>query len=86
MKSALIQFQINPNISRALVDSLGPEIEREIPRTEVNIIKDDDITLEIHAEDTNALRAAINSYLRWAKVTMDTVEEIDKERRRETEM
>jgi tRNA threonylcarbamoyladenosine modification (KEOPS) complex Pcc1 subunit len=50
---------------------------RKIPRTEVNLEEDENsINLEIIAQDINALRAAMNSYLRWMKVSIDTYNEI----------
>lgn len=47
--------------------ALAPETGRDLPRTKVSVIKEGKkITLRIEAEDTSALRAALNSYLRWA--------------------
>jgi KEOPS complex subunit Pcc1 len=76
MKRALICIKGDKNMSRAITDSLAPEMDRKIPRTKVNITWKEDILLDIQAQDTNALRAALNSYLRWVKVTIDTREEI----------
>ncbi len=52
--------------------SLAPEAGREIPRSQVRVVGDGDtVELLIDAEDVSALRAALNSYLRWVQVALD---------------
>lgn len=76
MKKATIILSENGRIASVVASSLLPETDRKIPRTQVNIKEvNDGIQLEIQAQDTSALRAAINSYLRWIKVSMNTYEE-----------
>ncbi len=73
MKKAVITLQKRGKIANVVAQSMLPETERKIPRTEVNLREDEDaLYLEIRALDVNALRAAINSYLRWMKVGIDT--------------
>ena len=49
--------------------ALAPEGGRELPRARVGLAGDHaHLTITIEAEDTSALRAALNSYLRWAEV------------------
>ena len=56
-----------------LAKSLEPEIEHEVSRTRVEILPEgDELVIKIEAEDLVALRAAINSYLRWTKLAIDT--------------
>ena len=56
-------------------ESLSPEAGREIPHTSVEVSGDDrEVRLAIHAESLPALRAALNSYLRWMQVAVDTRE------------
>jgi KEOPS complex subunit Pcc1 len=52
--------------------SLSPEAGREIPRSRVTV-RGAPAAAEIlvEAEDAAALRAALNSYLRWAQVALD---------------
>ena len=52
--------------------SLSPEAWREIPRSRVTV-RGAPAAAEIlvEAEDAAALRAALNSYLRWAQVALD---------------
>ncbi|HYS72136.1 MAG TPA: KEOPS complex subunit Pcc1 [Thermoplasmata archaeon] len=52
--------------------SLAPEAGREIPRSRVLVRGEGDIAeIAIDADDLSALRAALNSYLRWAQVALD---------------
>ncbi len=56
--------------------ALRPESSRPLPRTEVSFREAaDDLLLEIVAQDTTALRAALNSYLRWASTALKMIEE-----------
>lgn len=75
MKSAQITLQ-KGKIADVVFKSLSPEMDRKIPRTKVNFKEDGGkIVIEIQAQDVSALRAAINSYMRWMKVSIDTYEE-----------
>lgn len=52
--------------------ALAPEGRQEVPRTKVRVEpRGDGVTLTVEAEDVNALRAAMNSYLRWMGVAME---------------
>jgi len=49
--------------------SLRPETGRDVPKARVAMRSAPGrLTLTIDADDTGALRAAVNSYLRWADV------------------
>jgi len=76
VKKGIITIQKQGKIADVVAKSLLPEMDRKIPRTKVNLKEDENaIYLEILAEDVNALRAAMNSYLRWMKVSIDTYKE-----------
>lgn len=52
--------------------SISPEVGRELPRTQVRAaLEGERMMLEIEARDLPALRAALNSYLRWIKIAED---------------
>ena len=54
----------------AVMGALSPEVGREIPRSQVRLTRDgEDIILDVEATDLGALRAALNSYLRWIEVS-----------------
>jgi KEOPS complex subunit Pcc1 len=58
--------------ARAVWGALFPEVGREIPRTKVEMVPGEgEIVLNVEATDLGALRAALNSYLRWIKVSED---------------
>jgi len=61
-------------------EALMPEVEKPASvRVKVILVKDDSsLVLNVEAKDTVALRAALNSYLRWINSltsVLDTVEE-----------
>jgi len=63
--------------ARVLRGSLAPEAGREIPRSRVSVHGDGDVAeIVVEADDTSALRAALNSYLRWAQVALDVEAEV----------
>ncbi len=50
-------------------EALAPEAGRDVPGARVRVSgAANRVTLVVEAEDTGALRAAVNSYLRWADV------------------
>lgn len=63
----------------ALVNALKPELNKQITTRSHTTLTKDNLFLVLHVEanDTVALRAALNSYLRWINTTIkvfDTVE------------
>ncbi len=55
---------------------LRPEGSRPLPRTKVSVRSvEGDLLLEVTAQDTSALRAALNSYLRWTSTALKMMEE-----------
>lgn len=57
-----------------LRSALAPEAEREVPRARAEIVPagPDGIEIVVHAEDTGALRAALNTYLGWLRLIAET--------------
>ncbi len=56
----------------AVLASLSPEMGREVPRSRVEgRVEDGVLVLEFEAEDVSSLRAALNSYLGWIRITED---------------
>jgi KEOPS complex subunit Pcc1 len=52
--------------------AISPEAGREIPRTKVTAeLNGSEMVLRLQATDLSALRAAVNSYLRWIKIAED---------------
>lgn len=64
----------------ALVSALTPEIERQIAaRSKVTMMTDSQLlVLNVEAEDTVALRATLNAYLRWINSALNVLETVEK--------
>lgn len=68
MHDATLVFSYpDPATARALAGALSPELAvSEVPKTRADVLADGrELRVHIHAGDLGALRAAINSYLRW---------------------
>jgi tRNA threonylcarbamoyladenosine modification (KEOPS) complex Pcc1 subunit len=65
----------------ALITALTPEVQRQIgTRSKVTLSKETQIlVLGVEAEDTVALRAALNAYLRWINSTLSVLDAVAKE-------
>jgi len=73
MHRAVIELK-HPN-AEIIYRSLLPESRRTLPRTKVCLRCDDDkLIMEIFAEDISALRASLNSYLRWINTSLEIME------------
>ena len=60
-----------------LAKALSPEAGRDVPRASVRISGlPGRTTLTIDAEDAAAMRAALNSYIRWADVAEKMAREV----------
>lgn len=75
MKDALIQLPKDER-SRTSLRSLLPEAEEGMKRVDVDISVDD-CEVRVEADDTTALRAALNSYVRWLDVTQKLFDELN---------
>lgn len=54
-------------LADAVCGALSPETESEVPKTRSTVTRAGvEVRVWIHAEDLASLRAALNSYLRWA--------------------
>jgi tRNA threonylcarbamoyladenosine modification (KEOPS) complex Pcc1 subunit len=64
----------NPRLVRWIERSLRPEAAREVPRTraELRTGPPDTVVITISARDSGALRAALNTYLRWVELSLAT--------------
>ena len=56
-----------------LVESLGAERMEEMSKTSMTMeTGENSLKIKIEAEDVSSLRAAVNSYLRWLRIAIDT--------------
>ncbi len=72
-RRAHIQIELEDELLAVIEGAIMPEAERSIPRTTVSISRDKTgMSIRIDAQDTVSLRAALNSYLRWVHVALET--------------
>jgi len=70
------ELSLETSHARIVSGALSPEITERIPRTKVMVESDDKhVLVKIEADDHNALRAALNSYIRWMSVAEETAKE-----------
>lgn len=70
------ELTIRTEDARVVQGALSPEVSERVPRTSVQVVGGDgDVTIRVEAEDLASLRAALNSYIRWADVAQETAEE-----------
>ncbi len=59
--------------ARRLGRTLQPEVAREVPRARAGVrTSGSSVVLTIDARDTSALRAALNTYLSWVGLIVET--------------
>ncbi len=75
---ATVKIQFKPGLGKVVNKALQPEIESHFSdRTKVSMEKiSDSLKMTFEASDIVALRAAVNSYLRWIQGILNLVEDI----------
>ena len=78
MLVATVHVDVPEGISGIVDESLAPEVERPTSeRSNVTVSAEKgEVIISIEASDVVALRAAINSYLRWVVSILDVVEAV----------
>ena len=74
-RSATIRLELaSEKLAKTLLTALAPETKRPTtPRSRVQLQgKGKRLTIRIEANDTSALRATLNSYLRWVALIRNT--------------
>lgn len=62
----------SPAQAEALIAALQPEMGADVPGSVARLERDGtSVAIVLEAEDAGALRAAVNSYLRWARLALD---------------
>ncbi|MCJ2531565.1 MAG: hypothetical protein LN413_04550 [Candidatus Thermoplasmatota archaeon] len=68
--------RVETDAAETVAAALGPEATRPVPRSAVTLTTTSSaLVMEVEARDTGALRAALNSYLRWASGALRMIEE-----------
>ena len=78
--SAVAEIRVNSTkeLAEVIAGSLKPEVQDPVStRSKVEVVAEDDlIRINITASDLSALRAALNSYLRWVDAIFEVVEKV----------
>jgi len=70
------ELEVQTDHPDVVVNALSPELNERIPRTKVEVRgAEGKVLIRIEADDQTALRAALNSYIRWTNVAEETAEE-----------
>lgn len=64
----------------ALINALTPEVQKQIgTRSKITLTRDSQfLVLDVEAQDTVAMRAVLNAYLRWINSTINILETVEK--------
>jgi KEOPS complex subunit Pcc1 len=62
-------LKVRTSHAMTILASISPEAGREIPRTKIEVhAGPGEVVLKVQASDLAAMRAALNSYLRWMQI------------------
>jgi KEOPS complex subunit Pcc1 len=62
-------LKVRTSHAMTILASISPEAGREIPRTKITAeAGPGQVVLKVEASDLAAMRAALNSYLRWMQI------------------
>ena len=77
--SAEIHVMVPEEVVEAVLDALSPEVESpSSERSSTDVRRGvDGIVISTEASDTTAMRAAVNSYLRWVQGILDMLSKIE---------
>jgi len=77
--SAEIHVMVPEEVVEAVLDALSPEVESpSSERSSTDVLRGvDGIVISTEASDTTAMRAAVNSYLRWVQGILDMLSKIE---------
>jgi KEOPS complex subunit Pcc1 len=70
------ELTIRTRNAGVVLGALSPQMSERVPRTTVEVVAGEgEVTIKVEAEDLASMRAALNSYIRWADVAEETAEE-----------
>lgn len=77
--SAEIHVMVPEEVVEAIIDALKPEVESPSSRRSSTYVRRgvDGIVISTEASDTTAMRAAVNSYLRWVQGMLNMLSKIE---------
>ncbi len=75
---AVVRVEVPEGVSGLIGECLSPEVERPTSERSSVVVSvvGGGVVLSVEASDVVALRAALNSYLRWVGAILDVVEAV----------
>ncbi len=72
-------IKVSEEVVEAIFDALRPEAESPSSERSSTVVRRslDGIVISTEASDTTAMRAAVNSYLRWVQGILDMLSKIE---------
>ncbi len=71
MNSLIVEIPVDKEQAEILIQSIGLEAKTEdYDRSTVELVFTEHLELRIEAKDLNALRAALNTHLRWIDTSL----------------
>ena len=80
MYAACLELEVRGTVARAVEGALSVEAGGGIPKVEARLTRtEDDLRVDLVSEGLPSLRAAVNSFLRWAAMAAEVAENADEE-------
>ncbi|UCC92279.1 MAG: CTAG/PCC1 family protein [Thermoplasmata archaeon] len=78
MYAACLELEVSGTVAQAVEGALSVEVGGGIPKVETRLTRtEDDLRVDLMSEDLPSLRAAVNSFLRWAAMAAQVAEDAD---------
>jgi tRNA threonylcarbamoyladenosine modification (KEOPS) complex Pcc1 subunit len=75
MYAACLELEVRGTVAQAVEGALSVEVGGGIPKVETKLTRtEDDLRVDLISEDLPSLRAAVNSFLRWAAMAAEVAE------------
>jgi tRNA threonylcarbamoyladenosine modification (KEOPS) complex Pcc1 subunit len=75
MYAACLELEVRGTVAQAVEGALSVEAGGGIPKVETRLTRtEDDLRVDLMSEDLPSLRAAVNSFLRWAAMAAEVAE------------
>lgn len=80
MYAASLELEVRGAVARAVEGALSVEAGGGIPKVETRLTRtEEDLRVDLMSEDLPSLRAAVNSFLRWAAMAAEVAENAEAE-------
>lgn len=78
MYAASLELEVQGDVARAVEGALSVEAGGGIPKVQTRLTRtDDDLRVDLFSEDLPSLRAAVNSFLRWAAMAAEVAQDAE---------